>query len=75
MKLTREYHVCDRCGEELLDQPIIRTDPPYIYELCVDCDERFLKYKKDINELNRKYDEVQQYYGFGKYINNEEDEK
>lgn len=68
MKITKEYYVCDRCKEELLDKPIIEYDYGYSYELCLECDKQYKKYKDDIKKLDSKYDEVQQHYGFGKYL-------
>lgn len=64
----KEYYICDRCKEELIEKPIIEYDNVYSYELCCECDEKFKEYRNKVKEIEDKYDEITKNYKFGKYL-------
>ncbi len=69
MKKIREYYICDRCKEEISeDKRNIAPDVMYCYELCNRCFEIYVKYRKEINLLNDKYDRISKNFKFGKYL-------
>ncbi len=68
MKKLKEYHICDRCGKEILGDPFMAPDNFYIYELCYECNEIFKKYNEENKKIETKWDIIAKKYKFGKYL-------
>lgn len=75
MKKVKEYYICDRCKEELLDEPELVFAYGYNYELCNECKDMFDNYIHDLKELDKEFDRIEQKYKFGKHLPKGEDEE
>lgn len=73
MLKTKEYHICDRCKEEIEE---INYAPyqQWCYELCDICYEEYQTFKRKTDELMENWTKLEKNYLFGHYLP-EEDEK
>lgn len=69
MKKIKEYHICDRCKKEIREEDIIHvSDYSRYYELCDDCDNVYIEFKTKVQNLKRKWEELEKEYKFGEYL-------
>ena len=69
MLKTKEYHICDRCKKEIEKEKI--NFAPYhrwCYELCDECNKDFLKFKNEVEDVEKYWETLEKEYQFGEYL-------
>lgn len=74
MRITKEYHICDRCKKEIKEEEINNAYyTRWYYELCNECFEKYTEFNKETNKLKKKWEKLEQKYQFGDYLPKEDD--
>lgn len=74
MRKVKEVWYCDRCHVELEENDLHDiNDYLYGYELCEDCAKLHKEYKRAIDELDKKIDQISREYKFGRYLPREDE--
>ena len=69
MRKLKEVYYCDRCFEEIPKEKMItQYEYAFIYQLCEKCSQIFNQYKNQVSSLDRKYDNIQKAFKFGRYL-------